>query len=995
MRCATVAIILVAILQQVPYNHANVLNSNDDELEQTWQKRLQGNSAGAASSAAEKVAEAGVKVAKSPMQISKPVAAAITATAATLGVGGGILAHKYHQDRKQAQKLGLYNAPPMKRNDDVQFVKRGKSIPLNKVIAIAGGSAAGGAVVGALGHSLYVKDKERRKEIAAAQSESPMMKKRTITKGAASLIGIGGAAVGATGGIYGYKAHLANKAAASAENPGPVKRSESVVPFEKRAGPISGRQAAAIAGASMAVGTVTGIGIHTMAQDHSTVRQVRNGELPMKRSEKEERENVLLKRNNFHSFLSPKAAGVIGVASFASGAAIGGLGHKAYSGPHQSMPMGISQGPPPIERDLEDSEQLVRREIAPGLKALGTNFKKFVSTKHGAAIAGGVASAGIAGASLVGGHAWGQHSERKRIQRFQAEQQGGGGEGAMMMVKRAGLTEAFGHASSSMKGGVQALQGKVGKNGVIAIGAGAGAAALAGISYAAGHHQGKISNIDDHKNSMRPSAGGGSSMMYKRSFIKTHPKTVLAAGAVTGTVATLFAKLGSSNAKLREQRKLNGMDRRPSSSSMNSAPMGLSGGGGAEGQMMKRGMEDQGTHVPSMSDVEREVKKNKPRRSQAKQPYGGVESHITPPTSPSPSNSGNSVSHHSEASSSHLSGGKVLEHQHSTASSKGLSDVAHHAEHASSGSAAVKAGENAAGHSLKNFHVTGKQAAVVGGALAAVGGATLLVHHITKPKNQKRNEIFDDTAMQKRNDFSDKSSLQKRDPAGHLNNALVAVGTVALGAGGYLAGYSTGKSAGVSNIAKYESKMRSSSGMGGGMYKRAISEAEAEMTKRDITAKAAQRAVMGVGAAGLLAGGFLLGRKHGQERGEADYSLQKIQRGSGGGYYKRSFDDAEEVQMMKRKPPMSLNKKTLLAAGVATLGAVVTIPAYKMGKKDGKYSARKARNASMQEMSMSSPSMDNSSGHMQKRAYKLGEPQHFGKGNKIPLRSEVDDKMLY
>ncbi|MCO5565359.1 hypothetical protein L7F22_019032 [Adiantum nelumboides] len=891
MRCATVAIILVAILQQVPYNHANVLNSNDDELEQTWQKRLQGNSAGAASSAAEKVAEAGVKVAKSPMQISKPVAAAITATAATLGVGGGILAHKYHQDRKQAQKLGLYNAPPMKRNDDVQFVKRGKSIPLNKVIAIAGGSAAGGAVVGALGHSLYVKDKERRKEIAAAQSESPMMKKRTITKGAASLIGIGGAAVGATGGIYGYKAHLANKAAASAENPGPVKRSESVVPFEKRAGPISGRQAAAIAGASMAVGTVTGIGIHTMAQDHSTVRQVRNGELPMKRSEKEERENVLLKRNNFHSFLSPKAAGVIGVASFASGAAIGGLGHKAYSGPHQSMPMGISQGPPPIERDLEDSEQLVRREIAPGLKALGTNFKKFVSTKHGAAIAGGVASAGIAGASLVGGHAWGQHSERKRIQRFQAEQQGGGGEGAMMMVKRAGLTEAFGHASSSMKGGVQALQGKVGKNGVIAIGAGAGAAALAGISYAAGHHQ------------------------------------------VTGTVATLFAKLGSSNAKLREQRKLNGMDRRPSSSSMNSAPMGLSGGGGAEGQMMKRGMEDQGTHVPSMSDVEREVKKNKPRRSQAKQPYGGVESHITPPTSPSPSNSGNSVSHHSEASSSHLSGGKVLEHQHSTASSKGLSDVAHHAEHASSGSAAVKAGENAAGHSLKNFHVTGKQAAVVGGALAAVGGATLLVHHITKPKNQKRNEIFDDTAMQKRNDFSDKSSLQKRDPAGHLNNALVAVGTVALGAGGYLAGYSTGKSAGVSNIAKYESKMRSSSGMGGGMYKRAISEAEAEMTKRDITAKAAQRAVMGVGAAGLLAGGFLLGRKHGQERGEADYSLQKIQRGSGGGYYKRSFDDAEEVQMMKRKPPMSLNKKTLLAAGVATLGAVVTIPAYKMGKK--------------------------------------------------------------
>ncbi|PWN32386.1 uncharacterized protein FA14DRAFT_87783 [Meira miltonrushii] len=969
MRCATAVILLVAILQQVTYVHANIPTISNDELEQTWHKRLGGAGAAEATSAATHAAEAGAKVAKASHHVSRTVAGAITAAAATLGFGGGIAAHKYHSDRKQAQKLSLRNEPPMKRDSldddfEVRFNKRGKPIPVKKVIAIATGAAAGGAGVGALGHSLYEKDKARRKGIAAvsaSESGSPMMKKRTFSE-------------------------LDN------------------LPFERRGKPFTGPQVAAIAGGSIAAGLATGIGVHAMVQDHNTVRKVRNGELPMKRFEKEENANILLKRSPGHSVISPRAAGIIGAASFASGAAIGGLGHKAYSTPNRSMPMSMSQGPPqgpgPIERGFEDGERLVRRA---NLKAFQQGAKKFLETKHGPHVAGGALALGVTGAAFAGGHALGHHSERNRIDRFQAEQQqGGGGEGAMMMVKRAGINEAFKHAGASLKGGMTALHGKVGKNGLIAGGTAAGAVALAGVSYATGRHQGKISNIDDHKSmSMGPSAGGGgSSMMYKRGILVNHPKaaTALTLGA-TGLIA---AGIGSTSGKLHEQRKLNGMNHHlPSSSasmksSAGATAMGLSEGG-AEGRMMKRGEHDKAARVlpPTSSEVEEAVKKGKPRRSRVKEVYS-PSSHLTPTGSTATSNSGGSVSQHaSGASSSHSSGSKVLEHQHSTASSKGLSGVAHQAEHASSGSAAVKAGEKAAASSLKNFHVTGKQATIAGGVLAVAGGAGLVAHHLTKSNNHKMNGVSAGTVMRKRSESVGDELLQKRSP-GQLNKALLVVGTGALAGGSYLAGYATGKPAGVSKAAQHEMKMRNSGGgMGGGMYKRAIAEAEVEFAKREaINGKTAQKAVMGVGAAGLMIGGYLAGRNHGMERGQADYHTQKLSRGGGGGYYKRSID---EVQMVKRGPPMRIHKKILLAAGVATAGIGLTVPAYKFGKKDGKHSARMARQSSMQ--GMSAP-MDNSPAPMEKRethkkTYELGKPQQYGKGNKLPLRSEVDDKMLY
>lgn len=972
MRWATAVILLVAVLQQVSYVHANIPSSFDDELEKVWHKRLAGAGATEAASAATLSAEAGAKAAKKASRhVSRTVAGAITAAAATMGIGGGIAAHKYHSDRKQFQKLGLGNETPMKRDSldddfEVQFDKRGKPIPVKKVIAIAAGAAAGGAGVGALGHSLYQKDKERRKQISAAnaaESGPPMMQKRTFLE-------------------------------------------TNNIPFEKRGVPYSGPHVAAIAGGSMAAGLLTGVGVHAMVQDHNTVRKVRSGELPMKRSEIEEKEDILLKRSPGHSIISPRAAGIIGAASFASGAAIGGLGHKAFSTSNPSMPMSMShgtpQGPGPIERGFEDGEQLVRRA---NLQAIQQSAKKFLGTKAGGHTAAGVLAVGVVGGGYAAGHALGHHDERKRIDRFRSEgQQIGGGiggnEGAMMMVKRAGLTEAFGHAGKTLKGGMHALHGKVGKNGLIAAGTGAGAIALTGVSYAAGRHQGKISNVDDHK-LMGSSAGGGSSMMYKRSVFVKHPKAMSALSlGMTGVIA---AGIGSTSGKLHEQRKLNGMNHRPpaASSSVGSSTgataMGLSEGG-AEGRMMKRGVNDKGVqaHPPTLSEVEEQVRKSKPKSSRVNEAHS-PSSHLTPTGSTATSNSGGSVSQHSGgASSSHSSGSKVLEHQHSTASSKGLSGVTHQAEHASSGSAAVKAGEKAASKSLKNFHVTGKQATIAGGVLAVAGGAGLLAHHLTKSNNHKNNGAPAVSAMRKRSDFvDDEELLQKRGPgSGQLNKVLVAVGTGALAGGSYLAGYATGKPAGVSKAAQREMKMRNSGGgMGGGMYKRAIAEAEVEMAKREaINGKAAQKAIMGVGAAGLVVGGFLAGRNHGKERGEADYHTQKISRG-GGGYYKRSID---QVQMVKRGP-MSIHKKVLLAAGAATAGIGLTVPAYKLGKKDGKYHARKSRQSSMQ--GMSAP-MDNGPAPMEKRdthkkTYELSKPQQFGKGNKIPLRSEVDEKMLY
>lgn len=66
---------------------------------------------------------------------------------------------------------------------------------------------------------------------------------------------------------------------------------------------------------------------------------------------------------------------------------------------------------------------------------------------------------------------------------------------------------------------------------------------------------------------------------------------------------------------------------------------------------------------------------------------------------------------------------------------------------------------------------------------------------------------------------------------------MVVVGIVVFGVGGYLVGYLIGKLVGVFNIVKYELKMCSLFGMGGGMYKCVIFEVEVEMIKRDIMVK--------------------------------------------------------------------------------------------------------------------------------------------------------------
>lgn len=936
MRCATAAILIVAILQQFNFIHAHT-SSDPDEFAAGWQKRLatEGN-------AATKVAEAGVKAAKGPLHISRTTAGAVTAGAAALGFTGGVAGHQYYSTKQKAARIGLGNEPPMKRdsidnNDDtidaLSLNKRGNPVPVKKMMAIAGGAASGGALIGALGHATYSKDKERRKAIAdaaAAESGAPVMKKRATWKGKPAVIGLGGVGVGAIGGIYGHKAYARNKAAGSAQmeepvngsGPGPTKRSildQDKLPLEKRGKPIPPSRVAAIATTGLAAGVVTGIGAHGMLQDHNTVKQLRNGDLPMKRFEDERQSNMLQKRTATRSIFSSKAAGVIGAASFGSGAAIGGLGHKVITTSHQSLPnSAAAPGPIKREEEVENDGQLVRRDKGgSSLKALGTQAKKFLQTKHGRHVAGAVGMTGLAGASVGVGHLHGQNSERKRIQQFQSESAAGGSENGMTMVKRAGLSETLGHAGTSLKGAMNGLHGKVGKKGVIAIGAGAGATALAGISYATGHHQGKISKPDDHHQSMHSGAGESSSMMYKRGIL-AHPKTMAALTAGPG--AALFAQYGSARGKLHEQRKLNGMDRHHTSSVGSSPGAGSVGvsGNGAEMPMRKR-EEGSFQHSPSSSEVETVVHQG---TSKVQKPSASLTRSHSTPSSSSSSSFSNRVP---------------------TAAGHEARTAIDYAKNAKGEAGAMKSGESIAAKALKNSHITGKQAVLVGGALAATAGATALVHHATKTNKQKRDQNL--ASVESPSDIQ----LQKRSK-GNLNKVLMGVGTASLGVGGYLAGYGTGKPAGISKAARFETNARNS-GLGtngGGIYRRAMIETEMEMAKREVVAKAASKAVMGVGAAGLAVGGFVLGRKNGRERGEAEYHTQKLQRGSSGGYYKRSF---QESHMIKRGMPKSLSKQILLGAGAATIAAGVTVPAYKAGKKDGKHSARMARNSRLQEMS--------------------------------------------